>query len=146
MHRDVDHTDAGMTLRLPSLVRTPCAVSAALLKALARALRSGGDRQRSSGLGSGKADEGERRRLMAEGHARKSPRRKEEDDSSPPPDKAKKETQENETAAITDKVLEDIDDALRAPFGLKKDDIVSDEELSKLARLYVDNYQQKGGQ
>jgi hypothetical protein len=43
---------------------------------------------------------------MAEKHARKSPQRKEEDDSSASPGETKKETQANETLAITDEVLD----------------------------------------
>jgi hypothetical protein len=83
---------------------------------------------------------------MAEEHTRKSSQRKEEDDSSAPPDKTKKETQANETSAITDKVLEDIDDALREACGIEKGDIVSDDELYNRASIFVGNYQQKGGQ
>lgn len=80
---------------------------------------------------------------MVEKHERKSPQRKEEDDSSASSGKAKKEAQANETLAITDDVLADIDRALKKACD-SDDDIVSDEDFSDRARVFVENYQQKG--
>jgi hypothetical protein len=83
---------------------------------------------------------------MAEEYARKSPRRNEEDDSSASPGKTKKETRANETLAVTDDVLDEIDRALKAACDIDEDDTVSDEEFSDRARVFVGNYLQKGGQ
>jgi hypothetical protein len=83
---------------------------------------------------------------MADKQVRKSPQRKGDDDISEAPDKKKKVKQENETSAITEDVLEDIDRVLKSVCGFDDDESISDDEFTERAEVFVRSYQQKGGQ
>jgi Pup-like protein len=83
---------------------------------------------------------------MSAQRASRSGRHRTEEEPADAPDQAKKPKPDNQAAAITDDVLDDIDRVLKEQLGFDENDEVSPEEFDEQADLVVKSYVQKGGQ